>query len=235
MSLPLIHPDETIEELSSVGLRIIQPCRGHRHALDPLLLCEFTLIEPGEAVADLGTGGGVIPLLLAGSRARRLLGIEIRPELADRARRSVLLNNLQGSIDILEADLRQLPAELHGVFDVVTANPPYRPTGHGRMAPDAERAAARFELAGGIADFASAASRLLRHNGRCYMVYLAERLPDLLGALMFAKLNPCRLRCFHHRHGEPARLVLVEGRKGGRGGMVIEPPLLVEGAPGLGT
>jgi tRNA1Val (adenine37-N6)-methyltransferase len=227
--MSLVFSGEIVEALAATGLRIIQPRRGHRHALDPLLLCDFARIDAGEAVADLGTGGGVIPLLLADRGAGRLLGIEIQPELADRARRSVLLNELQGRIDILDADLRQLPASLCGAFAVVTANPPYRPPGHGRIAPDAERAAARFELAGGVDDFAVAAARLLAHGGRCYMVYLAERLPDLLFALTAARLQPRRLRCVHHRQGEPARLVLIEGRKGGRGGLVIEPPLWVEG------
>jgi tRNA1Val (adenine37-N6)-methyltransferase len=234
MPLPPVYPDETIKALRSTGLRIIQPGRGHRHALDPLLLCEFTKIRPGAALADLGTGDGVIPLLLSASSARRLLGIEVHPTLADRARRSVLLNALQERIEILSIDLRLLPVDLHDTFDVVTANPPYRPIGRGRIAPDAERAATRFELAGGIADFASAASLLLRHGGRCSMVYLAERLPDLLQAFARAGLNPSRLRCVHHRPGERARLVLVEGRKGGRGGMVIEPPLWVEEMHGVG-
>lgn len=228
MTLPPIHPEETIEELGAAGLRIIQPRRGHRHALDPLLLCDFAEVAPGELVVDLGTGGGVIPLLLVQRGIGRVLGVEIQAELADRARRSMLLNGLEEVIEILHGDVRRLPVELAGVYDVVTANPPYRPVGQGRIAPEAERAAARFELAGGIGDFAAAAARLLRPGGRCYMVYLAERLPDLLAALSAAGLRPQRLRCVHHRPGETARLVLVEGRKGGRGGLRIEPPRWVE-------
>jgi tRNA1Val (adenine37-N6)-methyltransferase len=226
--LPQLSSDEVIEPLGSTGLRIIQPRRGHRHAFDPILLCDFSQVLPSDLVADLGTGGGVIPLLLADAGVSQVLGIEIQPELADRARRSVLLNEMQGRIAIFAADLRQLPTQLDGAFDVVTANPPYRPAGHGRIGPDVERAAARFELAGGIADFATAAGHLLRPGGRCYVVFLAERLPHLLNALALAKLNPCRLRCVHHHPQGAARLVLVEGRKGGRAGLVIEPPLWVE-------
>jgi tRNA1Val (adenine37-N6)-methyltransferase len=227
MPLPPLHANEIIEELRPCGLRIIQPRRGHRHALDPLLLSDFVRVDEGAAVADLGTGGGVIPLLLAQRGVGRVLGVEIQAELADRARRSALLNGLEGVVEIVQGDVRQLPVELAGLFDVVTANPPYRPLGQGRVAPDAQRAAARFELAGGIDDFTAAAGRLLCHGGSCYIVYLAERLPELLAALNSADLRPSRLRCVHHRAGEVARLVLVEGRKGGRGALVIEPPLWV--------
>ena len=220
---------ETVDDLRPAGLKIIQAKHGYRFSLDPVLLCAFTRVAKGEMVADLGTGSGVVPLLLAArTDAKKIVGVEIQPELADRARRSVLLNCLQDRIDILEGDLRELQGSLEPqAFDVVVANPPFRPQGTGRQAPINERAAARHELAGGLADFLRAATYLLKGGGRFYIVFLAERLAELLAGMRERLLEPKRLRCVHSRAGEKGTLVLVEGRKGGRAGLAMEPPLFV--------
>ena len=148
--------------------------------------------------------------------------------MADRARRSVALNELQQRVTIVAGDLRQEHPELAPQsFDVVLANPPFRRPGTGRLSPGSERSAARHELAGGLDDFLQAAARLLGDGGRFYVVYLAERLAELLSAMRQSQLEPKRLRCVHGRIGETARMVLVEGRKRGRAGLCIEPPLVV--------
>lgn len=233
-SPPILHPDETLDKLRPAGLRIIQPKAGYRFSLDPVLLCAFARVGDGEEVADLGTGSGVIPLLLAAQTgAARIVGVELQPATADRARRSVALNGLEARIKIVEADVRALRGVLSPQsFAAVLANPPYRPPGSGRQAPAGERAAARHELAGGLADFLRAAAYLLGDGGRLYIVYLAERLAELLAHMREARLEPKRLRCVHARTGEPARMVLVEGRKGGKGGVVVEPPLYVYAGEG---
>jgi tRNA1Val (adenine37-N6)-methyltransferase len=222
-------PGETLDDLRPAGLKIIQAKRGYRFSLDPVLLCAFSRIAAGETVADLGTGSGVVPLLLATrTAAKKIVGVEIQPGLADRARRSVLLNGLQDKIDILEGDLRELAGRLEPqAFDVVVANPPFRCPGTGRQAPATERAAARHELAGGLTDFLRAAAILLCGGGRFSVVYLMERLPELLSGMQQLRLEPKRLRCVHPRSGERANLVLVEGCKGGRAGLLVEPPLYV--------
>jgi tRNA1Val (adenine37-N6)-methyltransferase len=232
MNDSLIGPDETLDDLRSGGLKIIQKKAGYRFSLDPVLLCAFARIGAGETVVDLGTGSGVIPLLLAQrSEAAHITGVEIQPELADRARRSLILNGLQERVTIVERDLREL-RELRDCLepqscDVVLSNPPYRRSGTGRTAPEAERAAARHELAGGLDDFLAAAAYLLGQGGRFYIIYLAERLAELLTAMGAQRLEPKRLRCVHSRRGEPARMVLVEGRRNGRPGMLVEAPLYV--------
>lgn len=225
----LLHPGETVDDLRRAGLKIIQSRDGYRFSLDPVLLCAFASVRGGDAVADLGTGSGVIPLLLAKTTpAQRIVGVEIQPSLADRARRSVRLNGLEEQVEIVEADLRALRGLLPSrSFDVVLANPPFRQRGSGRMAPRAERAAARHELAGGLKDFLQAASLLLDNGGRFYVVYLAERLAELLAVMRAESVEPKRLRCVHARVGDEARMVLVEGRRGGRSGMVVEAPLFV--------
>jgi tRNA1Val (adenine37-N6)-methyltransferase len=225
----LLHCDETLDDLRLQGLKILQKKDGYRFSLDPILLCAFARVERGDAVVDLGTGSGLIPLLLARKTgAGSIVGIEIQPELADRARRSVRLNGLEEKIEILEEDLRCLSGKMAPQScDVILTNPPYRRFGSGRQAPQAERALARHEMAGGLDDFLMAASYLLRNAGRFYIIYLAERLGELLALMRERKLEPKRLRCVHSRREEQACMVLVEGRKGGRTGLSVEGPLFV--------
>lgn len=222
-------PGESVDELAAPGLTIIQGRDGYRFSLDPVLLCAFANLSPKERVADLGTGSGVIPLLLAkAGKGREFVGIELQHEAADRAARSVALNGLEESIGIVCADVRKLPAELTaGSFDAVMSNPPYRRPGTGRVAPGAERGAARHELAGGLADFLRAAAFLLDNRGKFFVVYLAERLAELLDEMRTCRLEPKRLRLVHSRAGEPAKLVMVEGRKNARPGLTVEAPLVV--------
>jgi tRNA1Val (adenine37-N6)-methyltransferase len=229
-----LHSDETLDDLRLGGLRVIQKKDGYRFSLDPLLLCAFARIQPDETVCDLGCGSGVIPLMLARTTgARRIVGIEIQPELADRARRSVLLNDLQDRVEVLHQDLRSAREVLAPEScQVVLANPPYRRPHSGRLAPGEERARARHELHGGLEDFLSCSAYLLGTGGRFYMVHLAERLAELLAGMRQVGLEPKRLRCVHSRPGEPACLVLAEGRRGAAAGMAVEAPLFIHGEDG---
>ncbi|WP_429885407.1 tRNA1(Val) (adenine(37)-N6)-methyltransferase [Geoalkalibacter halelectricus] len=222
-------PQETLDDLRVGELKILQRKDGYRFSIDPILLCAFARVERGEGVVDLGTGSGVIPLVLARrTAAAHIVGVEVQEQLAERARRSVALNGLQERIRILHADVRTLDQVLEPrSFSVVLSNPPFRAAGSGRLAPQNERAAARHELTGGLEDFLRAAAELLKPGGRFYVVYLAERLVDLLDGMRRAGLEPKRLRCVHGRLGEPARLVLVEARRGGRPGLTLEAPLVV--------
>ncbi len=148
--------------------------------------------------------------------------------MVDRARRGVELSGMAGQVSIVEADLRDhrhLTAA--GSFDLVVSNPPYRTAETGRVAPDDERAAARHELAGGLEDFLAAASWSLKYGGSFAIVYLAERLSELLVGMTAVALEPKRLRAVHPRQGEAARMVLVEGRKGGGAGLQVEAPLYI--------
>jgi tRNA1Val (adenine37-N6)-methyltransferase len=223
-------PEETLDDLRLGGLQIIQRRDGYRFSIDPVLLCDFVRSTNGSrSVVDLGTGNGVIAMILARLHKRqRFIGVERQEAMVERARRSVVLNGLDDRVDILQADIRQLPAELKpNSFDVVVSNPPFRHPESGRVAPDSERAAARHELSGGVSDFLGAAGRLLKNGGMFYTIFLAERLTDLLTGMREVKLEPKRLRLVHSRQGEPARLVLAEGCKDARPGLTVEPPLIV--------
>lgn len=220
---------ETVDLLQPGGLTLFQAKNGYRYSLDPVLLVNFIGQGKAESVLDLGTGSGVIPLLFAADETvSQIVGLELQSGLSERARRNVEINNLKERIRIVEGDLRNIrdlfPVES---FGLVTSNPPYRKPGSGRVAPENERAAARHELAGGLGDFLAAASYLLCNGGRFAVVYLAERLAELLDEMRTFQLEPKRLRCVHSRLGEPAKMVMVEGRKCGGPGMAVEPPLYV--------
>ncbi|SEA24037.1 tRNA1Val (adenine37-N6)-methyltransferase [Desulfuromusa kysingii] len=227
---------ETLDTLSIGHLQLLQAKDGYRYSLDPVLLTFFASVQKGATVFDLGTGSGVLPLLLAcRSEAREFVGIEIQTSLAERAVRNVELNGYQGRITILHHDIRDLKGTIAGGgADLVVSNPPYRHPGSGRVSTKEERTAARHEVFGGLVDFIAAASWLLRNGGRFAVIYLAERLSELLFEMTSAGLEPKRLRMVHPRQGKDARMVLVEGCKGGRSGLRVEEPLYVYAASGSG-
>ena len=222
-------PNETLDSLTIGRLQLMQAEKGYRYSLDPILLTGFVRVKHWNRIVDLGTGCGIIPLLMAKkSDADELIGIELQPDLADRARRNVVLNSMQERVKIQQGDVRSverfLPAK-HA--DLVLCNPPYRAIGSGRIAPDDERAIARHELAGGLGEFIAAAAWLLKNRGTFAIIHLAERLPQVIEQMIKKGIEPKRLRCVHSYPGADARLVLLEGRKGARPGLQIEPPLFI--------
>ncbi|MDF2627169.1 MAG: hypothetical protein K0R39_1000 [Symbiobacteriaceae bacterium] len=223
---------ERVDDLGRGGLRIIQHPERFPFGMDPVLLAHFVTVRKDSRVLDLGTGCGIIPLLLSALHPTAVItGLEIQPDTADMAARSVALNGLEDRIRIDCGDYRHV-RELygHGKFDVVTLNPPYREPGTGAVSPAAGRATARHELAGDLGAALSAASVAVKYGGRVAVVFLAERLVDLLVQLRAVKLEPKRLRLIHPRAGRPANLLLLEAVKGGGPGLKVEPPLTVYAA-----
>ena len=221
--------DETVDTLLQGRLKFYQSRHGYRFSLDAILLAHFATIGPNESVADLGTGNGVIPLLLAQRvSSLSLLGVELQDDLADRARRNVAINNADQHIRIIRGDIRAI-AQIAAArsFDAVVCNPPYRKSGSGRTNPSAERQIARHEIMGSMKDFLKAGVYLLRHHGRMSLVYSAVRSIDLLEAMRGADLEPKRLRIVHSQMDAEASLILAEGIKGGRSGIEIMPPLFI--------
>ncbi|MCL5047048.1 MAG: tRNA1(Val) (adenine(37)-N6)-methyltransferase [Actinobacteria bacterium] len=230
----ILLPGERLDDLGRGGLKIIQKEDGFAFGADSVLLAHFVTVRPGERAIDLGTGTAVIPLLLSAlTRAREILGVEIEGPVAERAARSVSLNRLEGRLSIREMDLREAPAVLgHGGFDVVTANPPYRPVGSGKISPDRGRALARHEIACTLDEVVRAAAALVKFGGRVAMVHLSGRLPDVLGALRANRLEPKRLRMVYPYPGRTANLTLVEAVKGGRPHLEVLEPLYVRNESG---
>ncbi|MFK5927155.1 MAG: tRNA1(Val) (adenine(37)-N6)-methyltransferase [Desulfuromusa sp.] len=218
---------ETLDTLSLGNLQLLQTKDGYRYSLDPVLLARFVNVGNQFRIVDLGTGSGILPLILAGlSNAPELIGIEIQAGLAERAGRNVQINGFQNRVRILQQDIRSIRDTLpENSVDLVVSNPPYRHPDSGRIAPNGERATARHEISGGLVDFIAAARWLLKTGGNFAVIYLAERLPELMATMMAAGLEPKRLRLVHPRQGDAAKMVLVEGCKGGRSGLRIEKPL----------
>jgi tRNA1Val (adenine37-N6)-methyltransferase len=220
---------ETLDTLFDGKLRIFQSRAGYRFSLDALLLAHFVMIKGRDKIVDLGTGNGVIPLVLATlHRSAILTGVELQPAMIERARRNVQLNGLEKRIQILSGDVRageRLAAAAS--FDVAVCNPPYRKPSSGRISPNDERQIARHETQGGLGDFLRTGAFLLRPKGRMAIVYSAGRSIDLLSAMREARIEPKRMRIVHSFAGVEASLVLVEGVKGGRSGVEVLGPLTI--------
>lgn len=223
--------EETIDELRRFDLRLIQPRDGYRFSLDPLLLCDFVDMRNDERGVDLGTGCGVIPLILARRAAGvHFVGVEHQQAMAEIAERNARLNGLKGQVTILKEDVGRLREHFSvSSFDLVTANPPYRRHGTGRISPRAGRDLARHESTATLADFLATAKYLVKATGRICFISHPSRLAEFFCLSTELKLAPLRLRLVHG-HGEAdARMFMVELAKGRKGDLQVLPPLFVEG------
>lgn len=225
---------ERVDDLQLSGLKIIQDPGKFCFGMDAVLLSGFVRAGKGEVLLDLGTGTGILPILLsAKTRCAHLTGLEIQEESADMARRSVALNHLEEKITIVTGDLKEAgtlfaPAS----FDCVTCNPPYMIGQHGITNPEAPKAIARHELLCTFEDVAAAAARMLRSGGRFYLVHRPFRLAELLVTLTKHKLEPKRMRMVHPYVDKEPNMVLIEAVRGGNSRMTVEPPLIIFEKPG---
>ena len=191
---------ERIDDLQRNGYQIIQNPQKFCFGMDAVLLSGFVRVKPGAAVLDLGTGTGIIPLLIeAKTQAAKICAIEIQEESADMARRSVMLNHLEKKIDIVTGDLKEADRFFDAAsFDVITCNPPYMIGQHGLTNPDAPKAIARHEILCTLADVVPTAAKLLKTGGNVCMVHRPFRLPDIMTVLVKYRLEPKRIRLVFH-------------------------------------
>jgi tRNA1Val (adenine37-N6)-methyltransferase len=226
--------NETLDKLSGYDLRLVQPRHGYRFSVDPLLLADFAGVRRGEQVADLGTGCGVVALLLARlEESCTVTGVEFQQAMAQIAARNVLLNDLAARVDIVSHDVISLRARFPvDSFDLVVSNPPYRRPGTGKVSPRAGRDDARHETSATLADFLAAAKYLVKPSGRICFIYHTCRLAELMAQAALQKLGVLRLRMVHGNSSAPARMFLVELVKGRVGELRVEPPLMVRGEDG---
>lgn len=227
----------TCDALFNGKLIIYQEKKGYRFSLDAVLLAGFTRVERRDRVMDLGTGCGVVPLILAyRNRGREFVGLEIQPELAALARRNVEANHFSDRIQIIETDFRTVhesfPPES---FDLVVSNPPYRRLRTGRVNPDRQRAIARHELSASAEDAFAAAKHLLPQGGRLALIYPAARLDHLLVNADRSGFSSKNLILIHSDPSDPARLVYLECRKGGGEELYVAPPFFIYREKGLYT
>ena len=232
-----LRPGERFDDLHRNGYKIIQNKKKFCFGMDAVLLSGFASVREGENILDLGTGTGIIPILLAGkTEGRHFTGLEIQTESADMARRSVLHNHLEDRISIIEGDIREAgkifpPA----FFDVITSNPPYMTGQHGLVNPNKEKAIARHEICCTLEDVVGQTARLLRVGGRFYMVHRPFRLAEILHMLVEYRLEPKRLQLVYPFIDKEPNMVLIEAVRGGRSRVQVEKPLIVYEKPGVYT
>ena len=210
--------DERIDDLQRNGYRIIQKKKGFCFGMDAVLLSGFAQVKEGEVAVDLGTGTGIIPILLeAKTKGKHFTGLEIQEEVAEMAERSVRLNQLEARVDIVRGDIKEA-SRLFGKasFDVVTSNPPYMNDNHGLKNPELPKAIARHEVFCTLDDVCREASLLLKSGGRFYMVHRPHRLAEIITALKTYKLEPKRMKLVHPFADKEANMVLIEAVRGGK-------------------
>ncbi len=227
----LSSPSDAAAARSLFPRGLCQPEKGFRFSMDALLLACFADVKPRDVVGDLGTGCGVVGLgllLRHEEAALRVKGVDVGEEMVQAARTNVAGLGYEERMEIFAGDVRE-PGRMMGPesLDAVVCNPPYRQRGRGRACPHESRNRARFEVKGCLDDFMSGAGFLLKNRGRIYVVYLAEQLDLLLAAMQTARIVPKRILPVHPRQDSPSRLVLVEGRKNGGQGLVLEAPLFL--------
>lgn len=225
----MMYLNERIDDLQRGGLRVIQRADAFRFGTDAVLLADFAAPRRHDRVCDLGTGTGIIPLLLyARENTISADAVEIQPDMADMAARSMAMNGLNEKIRVLSGDLRSIRTLLpHARYDLVTCNPPYGKAGGTLLNPDASKRLARHEESCAIEDVACAAAWLLQNGGRLCCVFPAARMIELSDAMQKYRMAPKRIRMVHSRVEKAAHLCLMEGMLDARPGLIIEPPLVI--------
>ncbi|MHB1419977.1 MAG: tRNA1(Val) (adenine(37)-N6)-methyltransferase [Bacillota bacterium] len=220
---------EKLEPLVEHRLWIIQHQDRYRFSLEAVILSHFLFLKGGEKVIDLGTGSGVIPLLLVSREPTiTVTGLEIQEEMADMARRSVGVNGLQQNIQVVTGDLRDAAKVLGtGSFDIVVTNPPYLNVSRGKISPKDSIAQARHEITCTLSDILKSTSSLLKYKGLLAMVHRPERLAEIIIGMEKNRLQATRLRFVHPFPDRPANMVLIEAEKLSRRKTEIMPPLVV--------
>ena len=210
--------------------KVLQKTQGFRFSIDAVLLAHFITPNPDkpQRLLDLGTGSGVMPLLLAARYDKlQIDGIELQAEIADMAKRSVSYNGMEDHIRIHQQDITQLPKSFEQQYDFVISNPPFFQVGTGKQNPNPQIALARHELACTLEQLIQCAFRTLKDRGHFALIHRAERLTEILALCQKHRLAPYRLRMIHPTLDQPANLILMEAIKDGRNGITIMPPLAI--------
>ena len=228
---------ERVDDLQRNGLKIIQNPDKFCFGMDAVLLSGFAQVADAAKVLDLGTGTGILPLLVyAKNNCDHLTGLEIQEESADMARRSIALNDLQEKIDIRTGDIREADTLFpKASFDAITCNPPYMIADHGMTGGNNPKTIARHEVLCTLDDCCRVAAALLKPGGSFFMVHRPFRLPEIIADMLRYKLEPKRMQLVYPFVDKEPNMVLLECVRGGKPRMKVEKPLIVYKAPGVYT
>ncbi|MCR5272460.1 MAG: tRNA1(Val) (adenine(37)-N6)-methyltransferase [Lachnospiraceae bacterium] len=232
-----LKENERLDELNRNGYFIIQDTKRFCFGMDAVLLSGYATAKPKEKVLDLGTGTGIIPILMeAKTEGEHFTGLEIQPESADMARRSVSYNNLESKIDIVEGDIKDA-SKIFGAssFDVITTNPPYMINEHGLKSDNEAKAIARGEVMCTLDDVLRESAKILKPNGRFYMVHRPFRLAEIMHAMVEYKLEPKAMKLVYPFVDKEPNMVLISAVKGGKSRITVEKPLIVYKEKGVYT
>lgn len=220
---------ERIDDLHIRGYRIIQNPKDFCFGMDAVLLSDFTKVKEGETLLDLGTGNGIIPILLeAKTQGSHFTGLELQRASAELAEKSIWMNQQRDKVKIVIGDIKEADQLFPlSSFDVITSNPPYMDGGKGLVNPHSPKAIARHEIFCTLRDVICAASRLLRVGGRFYMVHKPHRLTEIIMILKEYKLEPKRMRLVHAYKDKDANMVLIEAVRNGKVMIKVEKPLII--------
>ena len=232
-----LRPGERLDDLQLGGLELIQDPSKFCFGVDAVFLSDFAKVKPGETVLDMGTGNGIIPVLLAGkTKGKHFTGLEIQAETAEMARRSVAHNHLEDRINIVTGDIKEAAERFKpAFFDVITTNPPYMLADHGLRNPDDSKAIARHEVLCTLDDILRESVKLLKPKGRFYMVHRPFRLAEIMSKMVSYGLEPKRMKLVYPFVDKEPNMVLIEGLKGGNSRLTVEKPLIVYESPGVYT
>lgn len=232
-----LKENERLDDLQRNGYQIIQNPEKFCFGMDAVLLSGFARAGEQDLLLDLGTGTGIIPLLMeAKYRCAQLVGLEIQGESADMARRSVALNGLSDKIQIVTGDIREADRIFGSAsFDCITCNPPYMIARHGISNPDTPKAIARHEILCTLEDVIAQTARLLKPGGHFFLVHRPFRLAEIIALLVNYKLEPKRMQLVHPFVDREPNMVLLEAVRGGKPRMMVEKPLIVYREPGVYT
>lgn len=232
-----LREGERLDDLECKGYQIIQNQNWFCFGTDAVLLSWFVKVRKSESVLDMGTGTGIIPILLeAKTPGKQFVGLEIQEAIADMARRSVAFNGLEHKIQIQTGDIKEASKLFGGAsFHIVTSNPPYMSANTGVQNIDASKAAARHEIYCTLEDVVREASKVLKANGRFYMVHRPERLGDIMEAFIKYKFKLKRIQSVHPMAGKEASLILIEAVRYGNPYVKVEAPIILYERPGVFT
>lgn len=226
----LIKENERVDDLQFRNYKIIQRNDGFCFGIDSVLLSDFAKkIKNGSSVLDLGTGTGILGILLCGkTKLKSIIGVEIQKEIADMASRSIELNNLDDRFSIVNCNIKDLDKYLKfDSYDAIVTNPPYKKIDSGKVNENEIKLLSRHEIEANLSDFIRVSFKFLKDKGTLFMVHRAERLADIVYEMRSNRIEPKRIRFVYSNETSGSKLVLIEGVKNGNAYVEVEKPLYV--------